>query len=325
MSMWRPVLALTLTGLASIAASSADADRWPERPIRLIVPFQAGSSSDTVARIVAQGLAERLRQQFVIENRVGASGKVGADAVAHAEPDGYTLGLANTSTHAVAASLSAKLTYDPIKDFAAVGMIGSGPFALSVHTALPAATLKELIALAKAKPDTLSYGSAGPASMAHLAGALFESMAGIRMVHVPYRGSGQSVLDVIEGRVDMQFGTLPPTLSLVRSGKVRALAVTSATRNPTLPDVPTIAEAAVPGYEASLWQAIVAPAGTPAAIVTKLNHELVAVLATPQIQATLAKQGIAIEPSTPDELAARIHDDIAKWGELIRSRGIAAQ
>jgi tripartite-type tricarboxylate transporter receptor subunit TctC len=321
----KPIAALALAAfLLAASACACAAAQWPERPIRLIVPFQAGSSSDTVARIVAHGLAERLKQQFVVENRVGASGNVGTGVVAHADPDGYTLGLANTSTHASAVSLSAKLTYDPVKDFAAVGMIGSGPFVLSVHPGLPAATLQDLIALAKAKPGQLSYASAGPASMAHLAGALLEKMADIGMVHVPYRGSGQSVLDVVEGRIDMQFGTIPPTLSLVHSGQVRALAVTGARRNPTLAEVPAIAET-VPGYEASLWQAIVAPAGTPAPIVMRLNQELVAVLGTPQIEAALAQQGLTIEPGTPDELAARIRADVTKWGELIRSRGIAAQ
>jgi tripartite-type tricarboxylate transporter receptor subunit TctC len=316
----RPAIAFLLTAGAGHAA-----EQWPDRPIRFIVPFQAGSSSDTVARIVGQALGERLGQQFVIENRVGASGKIGADAVAHAEPDGYTIGLANTSTHAVAASLSAKLSYDPVKDFAPVAMLSSGPFILSIHPGLPATTLEDLIALAKAKPGTLTYGSAGPASMAHLAGALFEKMADIQMVHVAYRGSGQSVLDVVEGRVDMQFGTVPPTLALVRGGKVRALAVTSAKRDAALPDVPTIAEAGVPGYETSLWHAMVAPARTPPPIVVKLNREVVAVLAMPQVRQALERQGMEVEPSTPEELAARIRTDIAKWGELIRSRGITGQ
>ena len=240
------------------------------------MPFTAGSSSDIVARIVGQKLGERLGQSLVVDNRVGASGNIGTEAVARAEPDGYTIGLANTTTHAVAASLAANLPYDPVRDFAPVAMIGASPFVLAVYPGVPAKTVPELIALAKARPKALNYASAGPASLAHLSGALFEKMAGIELTHVPYRGSAQSVLDLIDGRVEMQFGTLAPTLPLIREGKVRALAVTGGKRNATLPEVPTIAESGLPGYESSLWAAIVVPAGTPPGIVARLNREVVA-------------------------------------------------
>src|SRR5262245_16564021 len=208
---------LVLAGL--LAGPALAQTTWPERPVRFIVPFQPGSSSDTVARVIAQKLAERLGQQFIVDNRVGSSGILGTEAVARAEPDGYTIGLANSSTHAVAISLSNKLPYDPVKDFAAVTMIGSAPFILSVHPGVPANTLPELIALARARPRALSYASAGPASSSHLAGALLEKLARVELVHVPYRGSAQSVLDVVEGRITMQFGTIPPTLNLVREGR----------------------------------------------------------------------------------------------------------
>ncbi len=297
------------------------AARWPERPVRFIVPFTAGSSSDTVARIVGQKLGERLGQQLVVENRVGGGGTIGTEMVARAEPDGYVLGLANTSTHAVAAS-AANISYDPVKDFAPVAMIGESPFLLAIFPGLPVRTVQELIALAKSKPHALNYASAGTATLAHLSGALFEKMAKIEITHVPYRGTAQSTVDLMEGRVEMQFGTIPPTLVHVRAGKLRALAVTGAVRNPTLPDVPTIAESGLPGYEFELWQAIVAPAGTPPAIIAKLNREVIAVLNDPEVRAAFAKHGVEAEPGSPEALAARIRDDVKKWREVVTSAGI---
>jgi tripartite-type tricarboxylate transporter receptor subunit TctC len=309
--------------LAAGAAMAQQPDAgWPVRPIRFIVPFTPGSSSDTVARIVAQKLGERLGQQFVVENRVGASGNVGSEAVARAEPDGYTIGLANTSTHAVAASLSTNLTYDPIKDFAPVSMIGSSPFVLAVYRDLPANSVQELIALAKTKPRALNYASAGPASLAHLSGALFEKMAGIQLTHVPYRGSAQSVLDLIEGRVEMQFGTIPPTLPHIRAAKMRALAVTGEVRNIALPEVPTVAESGLPGYESSLWQAIVAPAATPPAIVTRLNRMVTVILRDDETRSLLNKHGVEVEPGSPEALGARIRNDMKKWKDVIAAAGI---
>jgi tripartite-type tricarboxylate transporter receptor subunit TctC len=323
--MVRLIVLFVASVLAVLPAAAQVSQKWPERPIRFIVPFQPGSSSDTVARVVGQKLSERLGQQLVIENRVGASGNIGTEAVARAEPDGYTIGLANTSTHVIAASLSSNLTYDPVKDFAPVAMLGSSPFILSVYTGLAAKNIPELIALAKSKPRALSYASAGPATSAHLSGALFEKLAQVQLVHVPYRGSGQSVLDLVEGRVDMQFGTIPPTLALVRDGRVRALAVTGEKRSAVLPDVPTIAESGVAGYESTLWQAVVVPAATSPAIIRRLNEEIVAALASPDVKATLEKQGIELEPSTPAQLAARIRSDLGKWGDVIRGAGIKTQ
>jgi tripartite-type tricarboxylate transporter receptor subunit TctC len=322
--MMRSALALlaSLVAIGGAQAQSGDA-RWPERPIRLIVPFTAGSSSDIVARIVAQKLAERLAQQLVVENRFGASGNVGTEATARADADGYTLGIANTSTHAVSASLAA-LAYDPIRDFAPVSMLGSSPFVLALYPGVPARSVQDLIALAKAKPRVLNYASAGPATLAHLAGALFEKMAGIELTHVPYRGTAQSTLDLLEGRVEMQFGTIPPTLTHIRAGKLRALAVTGGARNAALPDVPTIAESGLPGYECTLWQAMVAPAATPAAIVARLNREVTAVLEDPEVRAAFAKQGVEPEPGPPEALGARIRAELAKWREVIGSTGIRA-
>jgi tripartite-type tricarboxylate transporter receptor subunit TctC len=288
----------------------------------LIVPFTAGSSSDIVARIVAQRLGERLKQQVFVENRVGASGNLGSEAVARAEPDGYTMGLANASTHAVAPSLSSRLGYDPVRDFAPVSMLGSSPFVLSVYPGLSARTVAELIGLAKAKPRTLTYASAGPATLAHLSGALFEKMGRIEMVHVPYRGTAQAAIDLMEGRVDMQFGTIPPSIGNIRDGRLRAIGITGVVRNPTLPDVPTIAESGLPGYESSLWQGYVMPARTPPGIIAKANREVTSVLNDAGIRAALTEQGVEPEPGPPEALGDRMRADVAKWHDVIVSAGI---
>jgi tripartite-type tricarboxylate transporter receptor subunit TctC len=317
--MKRAALGLLLAFAGGPAFAQAE---WPVRPIRLIVPFTAGSSSDIVARIVAQKLGERLKQQVFVENRVGASGNLGSEAVARAEPDGYTMGLANASTHAVAPSLSGRLAYDPVKDFAPVSMLGSSPFVLSVYPGLPAKTVAELIALARAKPHILTYASAGPATLAHLSGALFEKMGRIELVHVPYRGTAQAALDLMEGRVDMQFGTIPPSIGNIRDGRLRAIGITGAVRNATLPDVPTIAEAGLPGYESSLWQGYVMPARTPPAIIARVNREVTAVLGDAGVRTALTEQGVEPEPGPPEALGARMRADVVKWHDVIVSAGI---
>jgi tripartite-type tricarboxylate transporter receptor subunit TctC len=316
---------LVLIACAAVGAAGGPAfgqADWPARPIRLIVPFTAGSSSDIVARIVAQKLGERLKQQVFVENRVGASGNLGSEAVARAEPDGYTMGLANASTHAVAPSLTSRLGYDPVRDFAPVSMLGSSPFVLSVYPGLPAKTVAELIGLARSKPRTLTYASAGPATLAHLSGALFEKMGRIEMVHVPYRGTAQGALDLMEGRVDMQFGTIPPSIGNIRDGRLRAIGITGAVRNPTLPDVPTIAESGLPGYESSLWQGYVMPAGTPPGIIAKVNREVIAVLNDAGVRASLTEQGVEPEPGPPEALGDRMRADVVKWHDVIVSAGI---
>jgi tripartite-type tricarboxylate transporter receptor subunit TctC len=324
--MHRLALALLTTLLAAGPSHAQPSDiRWPtERPIRLIVPFQAGSSSDTIARIVGQKLSERLGQQIVVDNRVGASSMLGTEVIARAAPDGYTIGLANTTTHASATALAANPSYDPVKDFAPVAMIGSSPFVLLAAPKLPASSIAELVALAKAQPGTLSYASAGPASMSHLAGALFEVTAGVKLVHVPYRGTAQSVVDLMESRIDLLFGTIAPSLAHIRGGKMRALATTGAARNPMLPDIATMDESGLRGYEAALWTAFVLPAGAPAAIIERLNREVVAIVNAPDTREALDKQGVVIDPGSPEALAARIRDDVQKWREVITSAGIRA-
>jgi tripartite-type tricarboxylate transporter receptor subunit TctC len=326
--MSRLILALLGTMIAAAAAAAqpaSNAANWPDRPIHLIVPFPPGSSSDIVARIVAQKLGERLGQQLVIENRPGASGNIGTEAVAHAAADGYTLGLANTSTHTVSPNLMAKQTYDPVKDFAPISMIGAAPLALAIFPGMAVHNVQDLIVLAKAQPGKLTFASAGPATLANLAGVLFAKMANIELTPVSYRGTEQEVLDVIEGRVDMQFGTIPPSLNLIRDGKVRAIGVSGLRRSPTLPDVPTIAESGLPGYESVLWQALYAPAGTPAAIVTRLNSEVNAILRQSETVDAMAKLGIEAQPSTPQELGDRISAELKKWHDVIVTAGIQPQ
>jgi tripartite-type tricarboxylate transporter receptor subunit TctC len=326
----QPRLFLALLVLSFMAGSAGaqpgvpGAD-WPSRPIRFIVPFPAGSSTDVVARIVAHMLSPRIGQAFVIENRVGASGMIGAEAVARAAPDGYTIGLASTSTHALASSLSANLRYDPVRDFTPVSMIGSSPYVMVTYPGLETRTVQEFVALAKAKPGKLTFGSAGPGSLAHLAGELFANLAGVQLIHVPYKSSAQSVTDLMAGRLDMQFSTIPPTLPLIRSGQMRALATTGEKRSAVLPDLPTVAETGLPGYEAVLWMAMVTPAGVPRAVIARLNHELVEVLNQPEAKAALAAQGMDTESGTPDALRARIASDIEKWRSVVAKAGIQAE
>jgi tripartite-type tricarboxylate transporter receptor subunit TctC len=315
------VLVLSVGALA-ISATPARAE-WPDRPIKLIVPFTAGSSSDTIARLIAAKIGERLNQQIVVENRVGGSTIIGTDAVAKAAPDGYTLGLANTTTHAASVALNASLPFDPVKDFAPVAMIGSSPFVLISSPHTPAPTLGKLIELAKAKPGGLSYASAGTGTLAHLAGELFKHQAHVEITHVPYRGSAQSMVDLIAGRIDLSVSTIPPTLPHIREGKLRALATMSEQRNVMLPEVPTTAEAGVPGCEAALWTALVVPAAVPDEIVQRLNAAVTAVVSAPDTQQLLKVQGVDPEPGPPQAVAERIKADIAKWREVVATANIA--
>jgi len=315
-------LVFTVIVIAAAMAGANTQEAWPARPVKFIVAFPAGGSTDTVARLIGQMLSTRLGQQFVVENRVGASGNLGTEAVARAAPDGYTIGLASTTTHVLVPAFARNLPFDPLKDFAPVSMLGSSPFVMVVSPSLPAHDLKEFIALAKSRPDGLSYGSAGAGSVAHLAAAQFASLADVKMVHVPYKASAQSVTDLMTGRLDLQFATIPPMLALLRSGKLRALGIASAQRSSLLPDLPTLSEAGLPGYDASLWMAVVLPAATPAAIVSRLNREIKAILATPEGKEAMMKQGVDAETSTPEELHARIGTEIAKWRDIIAKYGI---
>jgi tripartite-type tricarboxylate transporter receptor subunit TctC len=319
--MMRAILLLAALAAANIGVSPARAG-WPERPIKMVVPFSAGSSSDTIARIVAAKMGEQLGQQVVVENRVGGSTIIGTDAVAKSAPDGYTIELANTTTHAASAALNATLPFDPVKDFSAVAMIGVSPFVLIAATQVEAKTLRDFVALAKAGPGKLSYASAGTGTLAHLAGELFKRKAGVDVTHVPYRGSAQSMVDLMQGRIDLSVSTIPPTLQHIREGKLRALAVMSEKRNAAMPEVPTVAEAGVPGCEAALWTAIVVPAGVPADIVKRLNASVASAVATPEIQRAFTIQGVDPEPGPPEAVAERIKTDIAKWKDVVAAAHI---
>jgi tripartite-type tricarboxylate transporter receptor subunit TctC len=322
--MFRASIAiLSAAAFVLLAASDVRAADWPERPLRLIVPFDAGSSSDTIARIIAGRMGDHLGQQIAVENRVGGSTIIGTEEIAKALPDGYTLGLANTSTHVVSVVTHAALPFDPLKDFAPVGMIGSSPFILVTSPHLSVTTLRQFVDLARAKPGAMSYASAGTGTLAHLAGELFKSKAGINLVHIPYHGTEQSMLDLMEGRIDLSISTIPPTLPQIRQGTVRALAVMSDKRNTMLPDIPTVAEAGVPGCEAALWTAIVVPAGVPAGILARLSQVLSAVVNDPLVQQALRLQGVDPQPGPPAAVIAAISADIPKWRGVVETANIS--
>jgi tripartite-type tricarboxylate transporter receptor subunit TctC len=315
-------LMLALAAMAAIITTAQAQDAWPTKPIRLIAPFPPASTSDVIGRVFGQKMSQRLGQPVIIDNRVGASGNIGADAIAKAAPDGYTIGIVTSSTHAVAVSLSSKLPYDPLKDFTPISMLANSPYVLVLYPGVPAKDIKELVALAKSKPGTLNYGSAGPASLAHLAGALFATLSDIQLTHVPYKSSAQSAVDLISGRLEMQFATIAPTLANIRANQLRALAVTGRKRSDALPDLPTMDEAGVKGYEATLWFALVAPAGLPPAIAAKLNRETLDILNSAEMKDALAQQGLVPDASAPDALAAQIRGDIVKWRDVIAKAGI---
>jgi tripartite-type tricarboxylate transporter receptor subunit TctC len=315
---------LALIATATPALAQADAN-YPERPVRIVVPFPAGSSTDLASRVMAQKFSTKLGQQFVIENRAGASGNLGADVVAKSAPDGYTMGLITASTHGVTPALGIKLPYDTINDFKPVGMIGAAPYVLVVYAGIPAKSVAELTALAKTQPGKLTYGSAGLASLAHLAAALYTNDVGVDITHIPYKSSAQSSIDIIAGRLDMQFATVGPTLENIRDGKLRALATTGRKRVSSLPDVPTMTEAGVKDYDVALWLAYVMPAGTSDAIVAKLNRAQVEILQDKEVVETLQKQGFDPEPGPPDAVTSRIRNETEKWRALVAKTGIKAE
>lgn len=318
-------LALCLVVSAGVAVAQDKTAGWPDRPVHFIVPFPAGSATDIVARIVAQKLGVEFGQQFVIDNRPGSSGELGTSMVAHAAPDGYTIGLATSSTHTVSASLNPKLSYNPVTDFAHVSMIGVSPYVLVVYPGLPANNVAELIALAKTKPRALNYASAGPESLAHIAGTLFSRLSGIELTEIPYRSSNQAVLDLTEGRIEIQFGTLGPTLGQIRSNKVRPLAITGTTRVSSLPDVPTLQEAGLKDYDVELWMAVVMPSATPPAIVARLNRAMRDTLAMKEVVEALRVQGMEAGSTTSEALRERIRTEIEKWTALASAGGLKVE
>ena len=319
------LLAVLLAALPAASVAATTAEAWPIRPLRIVTPFPAGSTVDVVLRLMQPHVSERLRQPVVIDNRAGASGAIGVDVVQRATPDGYTMLLGTASTHSLAKALNPKLSYDPQRDFAPVGLIGNVPYAMAVYPGVPAKNLHELIQLARSKPGEIRYTSVGNASLAHLAGELLSILANVKLTHVPYKSSAASVIDVVGGRVELWIGSTAPALPHMRAGRVRALATTGATRLPALADVPTVKELGFPDYEVALWMAIFAPAGTPKPIVDRANRELVMVLRKPDVQEGLIAQGVTPQPSTPGELATHISAEIAKWSRIIKTAGIKTE
>jgi len=312
---------LTCVALAAAGpVGLALAQGYPGKPIRIVVPFPPGGGTDIVARILTQKLSESFGANFVIDNRAGAGGSIGTEMVAKAPPDGYTLGIVSGS-HAINPSLYSKLPFDAVRDFAPVTMLVSGPGLLVVHPSLPVKTVKELIALAKGKPGQLNYASAGNGTPPHLAGELFKSMAGVDMVHVPYKGNTPAFVDLISGQVSLSFPTIPSALPHVQAGRLRALAVTSRKRSAVMPQLPTIAESGLPGYDTSSWFGMLAPAGTPREIVRKLQQESAKVLQLRDVREKLLSQGLEPVGSTPEEFAATIESEIAKWAKVVKASG----
>jgi tripartite-type tricarboxylate transporter receptor subunit TctC len=303
-------------------ALNAGAQPYPNKPIRLMVPFPPGGSTDIVARIVAQKVGAQLGQNLVIENRGGAGGTLGTAVVAKAPADGYTLVVGTTSTHVVAPSVYQKLDYDPVKDFAPISLIAVTPYLLVVNPSVPAKSLKELVGLMKAQPGKLNYASAGVGSTTHLAMEMLKSVTSTYALHIPYNGNGPAGTAVIAGQVEILFGSLPAVLPHAKSGRVRALAVGTPKRSPSLPDVPTVAESGYPGFDASLWLAFMAPAGTPAPVIERLQKEIVTAVNSKETSESLDKNGAEPLVSTPAELAAMIKDGVAKYATVVKAAGV---
>jgi len=308
-----------------ISAPHAQADVYPSKPIRFVVAFPPGGGTDIIARSIAQKLSERLAQQVVVDNRPGAGGNIGTDIVAKSAPDGYTMLMGSAGPLAINASLFATLPFDPVRDLAPVTLAASTPNVLVVHPSLKIATVKDLIALARARPGAINFASSGHGTPAHLAGELFGWMAGVKLVHVPYKGAAPALADLLGGQVQIMFSTMPPALPHVRDGKLRALAVTSLKRSPATPDLPTLDEAALPGFEANTWHGVVVPAGAQTAIVARLNREIVAILHLPDVVERLSNQGAEPVGSTPEEFAAYIRSETLKWAKVVRESGAKAE
>jgi tripartite-type tricarboxylate transporter receptor subunit TctC len=313
---------LTTVALAVVGPSQAFAQAYPSKPVRLVVPFPPGGSTDIVARIVAQKLGERIGQPVLVENRGGAGGTIGTDAVAKAAPDGYVLGFASTSTHAVAPAVYAKLPYDAVKDFAPISLVAVTPYLLVVNPKVEVKTLKEFVAYVKPRPGKFNYASAGTGSTTHLAMEMLKSSAGLFILHIPYNGNGPAGTAVIAGDVEFLFGSLPALLPHAKSGRVRPIAVGTPKRSPSLPDVPTVAESGFPGFDASLWLAVMAPAGTPAAVISRLNKEVVAVVKSPDAADALNKAGAEPVTSTPAELASMVREGVKKYAATVKRAGV---
>lgn len=312
-------MSLGLAGL--IACIPGHAQNFPNKPVRVVVPFAAGGTSDIVTRILAQRMEEIWGQQMVVDNRPGAGGSIGSEIVAKSAADGYTLLMATVATHGINASLYRKIPYDPVADFSPVTLVASTPSVLMLHPSIPAASVRDLIALAKASPGQLNFGSSGNGSSHHLAGELFDSMAGVKMTHVPYKGTAAALVDLLGGRIQLTFDTLPSAMPYVKGGKLKPIAVTSAKRTRSLPDLPTIAESGVPGYEVTSWYGLLAPAGTPPEVVKKLNADFVRAIRIPEVTDKMVEAGAEPVGNSPEQFAEFIRSELKKWAVVVQGSG----
>jgi tripartite-type tricarboxylate transporter receptor subunit TctC len=303
--------------LPAIAAMSA----YPTKPVRLVVPFAAGGPMDIMSRALGERLTTSFGQQVVVDNRGGAGGSIGAEIVARSAPDGYTLLTGHIGTHAINVSLYPRLGYDPVKDFAPISLIATLPLGLFVNVSVPATSVSELVALAKTKPGQINFASAGSGGPTHMAGEMLKAMAGIEIVHVPYKGNAAALTDLVAGRVQMMFSNLLTATPHVKAGKLRAIAISTAKRSPQAPELPTVAESGVPGYDLTPWYGIFAPSGTPRAIVNRLNGEIDRILNAPDLKARFQSQGIDLVTSTPEAFSGLIRKEIPKWREIVRKSG----
>jgi tripartite-type tricarboxylate transporter receptor subunit TctC len=313
-------------GAMLIAAplSTATAAQYPDKPIRMLVGFAPGGGTDTTARAIAQKLSIALEQQVIVDNRAGAAGNIATDIAAHSLPDGYTVLLGTIAALAINPSLYQKLPFDPIKDFEPVTLAVSSTNVLVVHPSVPVKTVKDLVALAKSQPGKLTYGSSGVGGAGHLAGVLFDQLAGTQMIHVPYKGGAPAMIALVGGEVQMVFATAETAVPQIKSGKIRALGVTMAKRTALLPDLPTIAESGLPGYEANNWYGVVVPAKTPKPIVDRLHREIVKILESADVKEALFRQGLDASPSTQQEFSAYIKSEMAKWAKVVKASGAKA-
>ena len=315
------LLCVALAGVPAVAQAQA----YPSKPIRLIVTFAAGGGTDLAARAVAPKLAEALGQPVVVENRAGANGAVGAEATAKSPADGYTLMVGAAGTLAVAPHLNAKLPFDPFKDFAPVSLLATSAFVVSVNPSVKAQSIRELVVLAKTSPGSLTFGSSGTGGAPQLAGELFKSQAGVNLLHVPYKGLGPAITDLLGGQIQVVFADVGLVTAHLKAGRLRGLAITSAARSSMLPDLPTVSESGVPGYAAGTWYGVFAPAGTPSGIVARLSEEVRRVLALPEVRAALVAQGVEAAGNSPEQYAVFLREEHAKWGRVIAEAGIRAE
>ena len=315
-----PLILIAMAGVVSVS----HAQPFPVKPLRIISPYPPGGGNDTLARTIAPKLTESLKQNVLVDNRPGANTIIGAEVLARSAPEGYTMILL-PNVHAINPSLYTKLPYHPVKDFAPVSLVGSSPMVLAMHPSVPAKDVKGLVALARTRAGQLAYGTSGTGSVGHMAGALFELLAGVKLQHIPYKGTAIMLTDVISGQISLTFGSALGTLPHVKSGRLRAIAVTGEKRSPAVPDLPTVAEAGLPGYSIVLWYGLMAPGATPPELVARLNAEIVKALADTDILAKLAAQGVDAAASTPAAFAALLASDLKKYADLIKRAGVKAE